>query len=442
MNNISIRIFLREMGKTPTLSEKEEKEITKKIHETNIELFKWVSLIPDCYYDVKKILSSPAYSEVELKKLLLPDKKHAISNGNVFKIKNYMDRYVEEYKNWLNKKEKEKNIKKYLLMGYKNCGENFYKIGFTISKINKNIYNFKNKIKKIERIKSRLEKNINSEIFRKIYLKWWEIYCLSEKIMFCLWEKINRYNKYLNDLKRSFFRANLRLVVSIAKKYNYLQSDLMDLIQEGSIGLLEAINKYDYTKGYRFSTYATWWIEQSILRSLNSNRMIRLPVHMITDLRRLKRFLDEYYEIYQRNPTIKEIAEKLKISYKKAYNLVKYAKTVLSLDASIYENINNDNNYTLKKVISDKSIEMPIENIYDEYVKTSIEAALSKLDKRARDIVKLRFGLFPYKKEYTLREIGNMYNLTRERVRQILKKSLDILSQDTKIKNLFSAEEL
>lgn len=233
-----------------------------------------------------------------------------------------------------------------------------------------------------------------------------------------LLDKAEEYDKARDAL----INSNLRLVVSVAKKYIGMTGTMhiLDLIQEGNMGLIMTINKWDYRKGYKFSTYATWWIRQAITRSLaDQSRTIRIPVHIVEKKYQYMRAKKTLIQELGREPSTEEIATKLDMPLKKVIELERYGADLISLDATV----NEDKDSTLEDITPDRDSMSPEEYTMKKKLSEEIRTALSRLPKREADIVILRFGLDDGQPR-TLEEVSKIYGLTRERIRQIEAKAL------------------
>jgi RNA polymerase primary sigma factor len=243
---------------------------------------------------------------------------------------------------------------------------------------------------------------------------------------------IDRIYAQYEDSKRTLSSANLRLVVSIAKKYRNRGLSFLDIIQEGNTGLMRAVDKYEYRRGYKFSTYATWWIRQAITRAIADHaRTIRIPVHMIETMSRLRAASKNLTQVLGREPTIEEIALEADMSIDEARRVLKISKHPISLDKPIGD---GDDSY-FGDFIEDDQADSPVSSASQEMLRERIEDVLNTISYREREIIRLRYGIGDGY-TYTLEEVGRIFKVTRERVRQVEAKAIRKMQHPVRAKKL------
>jgi len=298
-----------------------------------------------------------------------------------------------------------------------------------LEQINERMQELRDQIDHLKRFKTQkddranLQRELNDLMFQTL-----ETPESLQKRMEEITERYYVYDKAMRDLSG----GNLRLVVSIAKKYRNRGLSFLDLIQEGNTGLMRAVDKYEYRRGYKFSTYATWWIRQAITRAIaDQARTIRIPVHMIETMSKLRRVSRALVQELGREPTVDELAEAAGVPLDEARRVLKISKHPVSLDRPVGE---GDDSY-FGDFIPDESTDSPVTTAAQEMLKDKIDVVLKTLTYREREIIKLRYGLGDGY-TYTLEEVGRIFKVTRERVRQIEAKAVRKLQHPVRSKQL------
>jgi RNA polymerase primary sigma factor len=247
-------------------------------------------------------------------------------------------------------------------------------------------------------------------------------------------QRVSDYRCAYDAAKRDLSAGNLRLVVSIAKKYRNRGLNFLDLIQEGNTGLMRAVDKFEYARGFKFSTYATWWIRQAITRAIaDQSRTIRVPVHMIDTMSKVRQITRDLYQELGRAPSVEETAKRAGLSMEDAQVVIKMARQPLSLDQPVGD---QDDSF-FGEFVEDYRDNDPLYETNQTTLKQQIQDAMQTLNYREREILKLRYGLADGY-AYTLEEVGKIFQVTRERVRQIESKAVKKLQHPHRSKSLVS----
>lgn len=465
-----VKCYLRDIGKIPLLNKKTETVIAEQIASCRINSIALLSQIPLVHRELSRMgdkLSSgavllkdmiqfsdfdednlPRYEEEKQKLLGIIEKiQHLIKNRSVI---------YDSFRSKLSDSKEKKNM----LDAIKRNNEAIVEVVRSIHFSNKMIRKFNRQLQKIinklqrqhETIASMKQalaalSDVSQNLEEQARLKEYEMQMraaqknidkledeagLPEKQMIELYRQLEEYQAKDKRAKDNLARANLRLVVNLSKKYVNRGLHFLDLIQEGNIGLMKAVEKFEFERGYKFSTYATWWIRQAITRAIaDQSRTIRVPVHMVETLNKINKIKRTYLQEHGREPSHAELAKEINIDEKKIKNIIKISKEPISLETPV----GDSEDAFIKDFIENENEFSPADTVANNDLKDRVRQVLKTLTPREEKVLKMRFGI-DLASEHTLEEVGKDFGVTRERVRQIEVKALRKLRHPSRSKEL------